>query len=102
MILKSTLAALALSVVAAPAFSGETQGYSPSVTTFAYEKNVENFCPAGTQPIRYNGVVCCGTPTTSAGYSEAPVVRRVVRRAAPKYVPAQIPLGKSPNSFDGT
>jgi hypothetical protein len=101
MILKSTLVALALAAVSAPAFAGGSQPYSPSVTLFAYEKNVENFCPTGTQPIRYNGVVCCGVPTAT-GYSEAPVMRRTVRRSAPSYTPSQIPLGKSPHSFDGT
>lgn len=101
MILKSSLAALALVAMSAPAFSGEPQAYSPSVTLFAYEKNVENFCPTGTQPIRYNGVVCCGVPTAT-GYSDAPAVRRTVRRSAPTYTPSQIPMGKSPNSFDGT
>lgn len=97
MILKSTLVALALAVVVAPAFAAGNQPYSPSVTLFAYEKNVENYCPTGTQPIRYNGVVCCGVPTAT-GYSEAPVVRRT----APSYTPSQVPIGKSPHSFDGT
>jgi len=101
MMLKSTLVALALATVSAPAFAGETQPYSPNVTLFGYEKNVENFCPSGTQPIRYNGVVCCGVPTAT-GYSDAPAVHRTVRRSAPYYTPSQIPMGKSPNSFDGT
>ncbi|WP_123791250.1 hypothetical protein [Pacificibacter maritimus] len=98
--MKSFLAAVAMVGLSGAAFADSTQAYSPSVTLFAYEKGVENFCPAGTQPIRYMGVVCCGVPNAT-GYSDAPVIhRKVAQRMAPTYS-ARIPLGKSPNSYDG-
>lgn len=81
------------------AMAGETQPYQHGVTLFAYEKQVDNYCPAGTQPLRYNGVICCGTPNAS-GYGEAPVVRKKRYSAAKSYAP--IPMGKSPGSYDGT
>lgn len=88
---------------ASPVLASDTQAYQQGVTQFAYEKNVDNFCPAGLQPIRYNGVVCCGQPNAT-GYGDAPVVRRRSTYVAksPSYAPDAIPMGKSPDSMDGT
>ncbi|WP_417270233.1 hypothetical protein [Celeribacter sp.] len=107
---KSALAAAVLVAFASPVFAADYQPAQRGVTQFAYEQNVGNYCPAGLQPIRYNGVVCCGEPNAT-GYSEAPVVhRRAVTRSyaqstdpkSPGYVPERIPMGKSPDSMDGS
>lgn len=37
-----------------------------------------NYCPAGLQPIVMNGVICCGTPTTTEHYYNAPVKKKRV------------------------
>lgn len=109
--MKITVAAMVLSVFSAPVFAGGTQPYQHGVTQFAYEKHVENYCPAGLQPIRYNGVICCGEPNAT-GYGDAPVVRRkpVYTKApskspmqstdpkAPGYAPERISMSKSPAS----
>lgn len=91
--LKTAITALIVTVGASPVLAAETQPYDPSVKLFAYEKQVDNFCPAGTQPIRYNGVICCGTPNAT-GYGDAPVVRRSYK-AAPEMANTTNP--KSPN-----
>lgn len=101
MVFKSVVAAAAILAGASPLFAGDTQPYQHGVTQFAYEQNVGNYCPAGLQPIRYNGVVCCGVPNAT-GYSEAPVRHRVTRSMPQTYAPERIPLGKSPGSYDGT
>lgn len=72
---KSAIAALVVTLGASSVFAAETQPYDPSVKLFAYEKQVDNFCPSGTQPVRYNGIISCGIPNAT-GYGEAPVVRR--------------------------
>lgn len=109
MMMKFAVAVGVLSLCSAPAFANGTQPYSHDVTLFAYEKQVDNFCPAGTQPIRYNGVICCGEPT-AYGYGDAPVVRHKPKATytkapsqssnpkSPNYAPERIPMGKSPNS----
>lgn len=102
MVLKSAILATIIGCATSPAFAEATQPYNPSVKLFAYEQAGENYCPAGTQPIRYNGVVCCGVPNAT-GYRDAPVVaKRVYRQSKPTYSQSQIPLGKSPHSYDGT
>ncbi|ALI56478.1 hypothetical protein [Celeribacter marinus] len=107
---KSAYALAALAIIATPVFAADYQPAQHGVTQFAYEQHVGNYCPAGLQPIRYNGIVCCGEPNAT-GYSEAPVVRRhaPVRTYAqstdpksPAYTPERIPMGKSPNSMDGS
>ncbi|WP_152002195.1 MULTISPECIES: hypothetical protein [Roseobacteraceae] len=99
--MKAALTAAVMTLGASPMFAADTQPYDPVVKHFAYEKNVENFCPAGTQPIRYNGVVCCGVPNAT-GYGDAPVSqRRYVPAMAtnttdpksPNYVPERISMG---------
>ncbi|WP_417248063.1 hypothetical protein [Celeribacter sp.] len=97
---KTALTVAGLTLLAAPALAGGTQPAQHGVELFAYEANVANYCPAGTQPVRYNGVVCCGTPTAT-GYVDAPVTRRYVANA-PVYAPERIPMGKSPDSWDGS
>lgn len=91
--LKTAITALIVTLGASPVLAAETQPYDPSVKLFAYEKQVDSFCPAGTQPIRYNGVICCGTPNAT-GYGDAPVVRRSYK-AAPAMANTTDP--KSPN-----
>ncbi len=101
---KSALTAAALVAFASPVLAADYQPAQRGVTQFAYEQNVGNYCPAGLQPIRYNGVVCCGQPNAT-GYSEAPVVRSYAQSSDPKspaYAPERIPMGKSPNSMDGS
>lgn len=49
-----------------------------------------NYCPAGLQPITIGGVICCGTPNTTAHYIDRAggrkkVHRKKVRRHAPRY-----------------
>ena len=105
---KFALAAVALTL-AGPAFAAETQPHDRTVKLFAYEQQVDNFCPAGTQPIRYNGVICCGVPN-AFGYGDAPAGRPAPRAMAaqsvdpksPSYAPERIPMGKSPSSMDGS
>lgn len=95
--MKAFVAALVLGAGASPVLAADTQPYSPSVTLFAYEKNVDNFCPAGTEPIRYNGVICCGVPT-ARGYGDAPILRRTAMAAnttdpkSPNYQPEVISM----------
>ncbi|SFI51987.1 hypothetical protein [Celeribacter neptunius] len=99
--MKAAFSAVVLMLGAAPVLAAETQPYDPSVKLFAYEKTVDNFCPAGTQPIRYNGIVCCGTPNAT-GYGDAPAVRKRAYTAAaarnttdpksPNYVPETISM----------
>ena len=102
--LKSTGIACVFACAASSAFAAGTQPHDPNVTLFAYEQATEHYCPAGTQPIRYNGVVCCGIPNAT-GYRDAPVVvkrKQIYRKSTPTYSQSQIPLGKSPHSYDGT
>ncbi|WP_417262191.1 hypothetical protein [Celeribacter sp.] len=73
--LKIAITALIVTLGASPVLAADRQPYDPSVKLFAYEKQVDNFCPAGTEPIRYNGGISCGTPNAT-GYGDAPVVRR--------------------------
>lgn len=96
---KITLAAAAFALAGAPVLAGDTQTHSRTVERFAYEANVENFCPAGLSPVRYNGVVCCGVPTAT-GYVDRAGASHAMSR--PTYAPQAIPMGKSPDSMDGT
>ncbi len=73
--MKTAIAVLAVTLGAGSALAAETQPYDPSVKLYAYEGQVENFCPAGTQPVRYDGMISCGVPDAT-GYVDAPVVRR--------------------------
>ncbi len=80
MSIRLTLAATALTVLAAPAFAN---GSGPTI--YAYPAAV-NYCPAGLQPIVLNGTVCCGSPTTSASYSSVmrhPAGQRRVYQSQP-------------------
>ena len=105
--MKVAVAVAAISVSALPALAADHQPYSHGVKLFAYEGGGEHFCPAGTQPIRYNGVICCGEPNAH-GYRDAPVVYKkkhytpakmnMTDPKSPSYAPERIPLGKSPDS----
>ncbi|MFT6451906.1 MAG: hypothetical protein ACJA06_001393 [Halocynthiibacter sp.] len=92
-------AAVAVFAMSGGAFAGNmTQPASEGVSIWEY-KTAENYCPEGLQPIMFNGAVCCGVPNAT-GYSEAPApVRRKVVRA--RYQ-SRIPMGKSPDSYDGS
>lgn len=80
---------------AAPAFAWsehptarpEFQPADPNrrVAIWAYPSSA-NYCPAGLQPVRIGGVICCGTPTHT-GYRDHPVVAH--RPAAPAYTGAK-------------
>lgn len=90
-------AAIAVFAMSGGAFAGNmTQPATEGVSIWEY-KTAENYCPEGLQPIMFNGAVCCGTPNAT-GYSEAPVRRKVTRA---RYE-SRIPMGKSPDSFDGS
>lgn len=84
MSIRLTLAATALTMLAAPAFANGQQA-----SLYAYPASA-NYCPAGLQPIVLNGVICCGTPNTGVSYSSmmqhpAPRVHRVRRHVQPTY-----------------
>ncbi|AJE48255.1 hypothetical protein [Celeribacter indicus] len=94
-----TLAAASLSAL--PALAAGTQPYAPGVTVFAYPA-AENFCPAGTQPVRHDGAISCGT-ANATGYGE-PAARAARRPAyaapvtytdpkSPHYMPDRIEMG---------
>ncbi len=44
------------------------QADGPKIYSYA---GVDNYCPAGAQPITINGVICCGTPNQSISYQQA-------------------------------
>ncbi|MDA7428216.1 hypothetical protein PGB28_07080 [Primorskyibacter aestuariivivens] len=73
-----TLAAgmLAASATAALAwgemYMGDGTNDPNSGQMFPYQASA-NYCPSGLQPIVMNGVICCGTPTTTEHYYNAPV-----------------------------
>jgi hypothetical protein len=78
--LNSILAAVGLTVAAAPAFAwGDMSGgyvneFIPTSTQtaiWAYPTQ-HNYCPAGLQPVMVGGVICCGQPTHT-GYQSHPV-----------------------------
>ena len=100
--LKTAITALIVTLGASPVLAADTQPYDPSVKIFAYEKQVDNFCPAGTEPIRYNGGISCGTPNAT-GYGDAPVVRRsskptvanTIDPKSPNYQPDTISMSGS-------
>ena len=52
--------------VSAPAVAGQNDAVSVFPVLAAH-----NYCPAGTQPVTYNGVVCCGVPNQSITYRQA-------------------------------
>jgi len=83
MSIRLSLAATALTALAAPAFAnGHSYGGYVSVPIFSYQTNA-NFCPSGLQPIVLNGVICCGTP--NAGSYQSMMQEPVRRAAAPVY-----------------
>ena len=82
--IRTTLAAAALTALTAPAFA---EVYTPNI--YAYPTH-ENFCPAGLQPVTINGTICCGTPNQHITYQQA-MSHPVVRRHAPKRVVRHAP-----------
>lgn len=52
--------------MAAPSFAA---GEDP-VVIYPYA-TTENYCPAGLQPVSYDGTVSCGKPTTTVTYQTA-------------------------------
>jgi len=57
---KSIAIGLTAALIGTGAMGGDMQIYP-------YHSS-ENYCPAGLQPITMNGVICCGTPTTTQSY----------------------------------
>ena len=96
----SLMACLAVVSFASTANAGNmTQPATNGVSLFAYD-GVESYCPAGTQPVMWNGAVSCCKPNAT-GYQSHPVVVRKARTV--RHVPqTRIPMGKSPNSWDGS
>jgi hypothetical protein len=59
-----------------PAWTHEPRhSVARGVRIYAYP-TASNYCPAGLQPVTINGVICCGVPTASGTYYNAPGVRR--------------------------
>lgn len=77
---------LGLALLAAPALAGnDMPRLYPYPTT-------ENYCPAGLQPIVYNGEISCGAPNTTMTYrqmAQHPAQTRRARgySARPSYCP---------------
>lgn len=46
-----------------------------------------NHCPSGLQPVMMNGVICCGTPTASAPFYNAPSHKKRSTHRARAYTP---------------
>lgn len=89
--------AAALSLTTVPALADSmTQPASDGVAIWDYAAS-ENYCPAGLQPIMLGGAICCGTPNAT-GYQSHPV--SAVRSVSARY--DRIPMGKSPDSMDGS
>ncbi len=69
------IAALAgATLAAAPAMAWNdnmTQPASNEIAVWAYPSQV-NYCPAGLQPVRIGGVICCGQPTHVGYQSHTP------------------------------
>lgn len=69
-----TIAATTACLFAAlPALADMSQPTQDMPSVWAYPQ-AENYCPAGLQPVRLGGVVCCGKPTHT-GYGDAPAAR---------------------------
>ncbi|SLN50040.1 hypothetical protein AQS8620_02145 [Aquimixticola soesokkakensis] len=109
-IFKPVLVMACVATLGAPAFAQDmTQPYDPSVKTFAYEAGVENFCPAGLQPVRSFGSVACGTPNAfgyvdrsgSAAVAVAPVVMPATQSYSFAPSPTVIEMGSVPAAMDG-
>lgn len=72
----TVIAAVGAAAFVVPTLAGAdsmSQPTSNEIAIWAYPTKV-NYCPAGLQPVRVNGVVCCGKPTHT-GYSEHRVRR---------------------------
>lgn len=94
-------AAIAVLAMSGGAMAGNmTQPASEGVSIWEY-KTSENNCPAGLQPIMFNGAVCCGEPNAT-GYSEAVAPVRRARKVVRARYESRIPMGKSPDSYDGS
>jgi hypothetical protein len=57
---------LAAAFLVGGAASALADGHQPRL--YPYNASA-NYCPAGTQPIVVNGVICCGTPNQHISYS---------------------------------
>lgn len=60
----------AVAVGAALVSTVAVAGQNDPVNVFPV-RTAHNYCPAGTQPVTYNGVVCCGVPNQSIPYRQA-------------------------------
>ena len=82
MSLRLTLAAAALATAAVPAYA---QNYGARLYPY---NAAANYCPAGTQPIVVNGIICCGTPNQHTSYSammQHPAPRSTYNTVSPTY-----------------
>lgn len=54
-------------------------------TILVHPYKAANYCPAGLQPVTVGGVICCGTPNTSAHYVDRPGGKRHYRKVAKRH-----------------
>ncbi|MEP2534022.1 hypothetical protein [Shimia sp.] len=89
---KFYILAAALALTAAPAVAQTWSSNAPQIGPVNQPEGVlihpypasANYCPYGLQPVTMNGVVCCGTPTTSETYyNRAGGKRRVSTSSCP-------------------
>ena len=66
-------------------YMGDGTNDPNSMVAFPY-KGVNN-CPVGLQPISVNGVICCGTPTTTRSYVNRAGGHKKSRKAKMSHAP---------------
>lgn len=57
-------------ILAAAALTAPVAAQEVPIQVYPYESR-ENYCPAGLQPVTYDGAISCGKPNQSVSYQSA-------------------------------